>query len=250
MLTLRNLSKSFGNTTAVKDLNISVKNGEVSVLIGPSGCGKSTTLRLIMGLIEPDTGTITVSNQPLEVHEGNTLLKQRRSMGYVIQGGGLFPHLTARNNATIMARHLNWDPGRIRDRLHRLTALTHFPDKGLDRYPAELSGGQKQRVSLMRALMLDPEILLMDEPLGALDPMIRSDLQDQLQDIFNELNKTVLLVTHDLDEAAFFGDRIILMRKGQIVQKGSIEELQQNPREDFVTDFILAQQSHLEPSSQ
>ena len=162
-------------------------------------------------------------------------------MGYVIQEGGLFPHLTAAANVTLMARHLEWPPDRLQTRLQALAALTQFPAEALGRYPVQLSGGQRQRVSLMRALMLDPDVLLLDEPLGALDPMIRADLQTDLKRIFQQLHKTVVLVTHDLGEAAFLGDVIVLMRAGEIVQQGPLAELLQTPAEPFVTDFINAQ---------
>jgi osmoprotectant transport system ATP-binding protein len=145
-----------------------------------------------------------------------------------------------------MASHLGWAPERIEERLAELTELTQFPADGLDRYPAQLSGGQRQRVSLMRALMLDPELLLMDEPLGALDPMIRADLQEELKDIFRRLNKTVLLVTHDLGEAAYLGDTIVLMREGSIVQQGALADLLERPADPFVARFIKAQRSHFD----
>jgi osmoprotectant transport system ATP-binding protein len=162
-------------------------------------------------------------------------------MGYVIQEGGLFPHLTAAANVTLMARHLGWPLARLQDRLQVLTTLTRFPQAALDRYPVQLSGGQRQRVSLMRALMLDPDVLLLDEPLGALDPMIRVSLQTDLKRIFQQLDKTVVLVTHDLGEAAYLGDYVVLMRAGEIVQQGSLAELLESPAEAFVTDFINAQ---------
>jgi len=175
-----------------------------------------------------------------------TAVELRRRMGYVIQDGGLFPHLTAAGNITLMARYLGWSRARVRDRLTELAELTHFPPEGLDRFPVQLSGGQRQRVSLMRALMLDPEVLLLDEPLGALDPMIRSGLQRELKSIFRTLRKTVILVTHDIGEAGFFGDEIVLLREGRAVQRGSLEDLVRTPAEAFVTDFVNAQRTPLE----
>src|SRR5262249_38663170 len=145
----------------------------------------------------------------------------RRRTGYVIQDGGLFPHLTARANAALMARHLGWDRVRIDARVNELAALTRFPADGMDRYPHQLSGGQRQGVGLIRALMLDPAALLLDEPLAALDPLVRADLQSDLRDIFRSLGKTVVLVTHDLGEATFFADRVVLLREGQVVQEGT-----------------------------
>jgi osmoprotectant transport system ATP-binding protein len=166
-------------------------------------------------------------------------------MGYVVQDGGLFPHLTAQANAALLARYLGWIEQRVNARLTELSQLTHFPAEGLNRYPIQLSGGQRQRVSLMRALMLDPEVLLLDEPLGALDPIVRSDLQMDLRRIFRALGKTVILVTHDLSEAGFFGDRIVLLRDGQIVQQGTLAELTQTPADPFVTRFINAQRANM-----
>jgi osmoprotectant transport system ATP-binding protein len=164
-------------------------------------------------------------------------------MGYVIQDGGLFPHLTAEENVGLMARHLKWDRNRIDERIAALAELTLFPLDGLSRYPAQLSGGQKQRVSLMRAIMLDPEVLLLDEPLGALDPMIRADLQNELREIFRQLGKTVVMVTHDIHEAGYFGDSIVLMREGQVVQRATLADLLSHPADPFVTRFINAQRT-------
>ncbi len=157
----------------------------------------------------------------------------------------MFPHLSAGGNVTLMARYLKWDTGRIENRLHELAEIARFPIDGLSRFPTQLSGGQRQRVSLMRALMLDPEVLLLDEPLGALDPMIRADLQTDLKRIFQSLKKTVLLVTHDMGEAAFFSDLIILLRDGEIVQTGTLDEFCETPANPFVTHFINAQRSAL-----
>ena len=243
MIDLSDVAKSYGRVVALKPLSIRFEAGETTVLIGPSGCGKSTLLRLIVGLIRPDTGTVRFDGQP--VNKENALVLRRR-MGYVIQEGGLFPHLTARRNVTLMAQQLHWDDLRISERVAYLSDLVHLPEKRLTDYPAQLSGGQRQRVSLMRALMLDPDVLLLDEPLGALDPMIRAGLQDELRDIFRKLNKTVVMVTHDIREAAHFAGRIVLMNEGRIVQSGSVEELLQQPKDPFVSKFIRAQRSPLE----
>ena len=167
-------------------------------------------------------------------------------MGYVIQDGGLFPHLTAQENIELMARHLRWDSSRLASRLSELVGLTHFPPDALTRFPVQLSGGQRQRVSLMRALMLDPHVLLLDEPLGSLDPMVRSDLQAELKSIFDALKKTVVLVTHDMGEAGFFGNPILLLRDGRIVQQGTLAELVTMPADPFVTRFVNAQRSPLD----
>jgi osmoprotectant transport system ATP-binding protein len=238
MLELRDVSKRFGNTTVLEPLTLSIEPGQTTVLIGPSGCGKSTLLRLMIGLIAPDRGSVRFEGQ--EFTRENALLL-RRKMGYVIQEGGLFPHLTARGNVALMARYLGWAEPRIGEKIHTLAELTHFPPDGLDRYPVQLSGGQRQRVGLMRALMLDPDLLLLDEPLGALDPLVRFDLQQDLRDIFRKLNKTVVLVTHDMSEASFFGDVVLLMYQGRIVQRGRIEDMIKAPADPFVTRFLNAQ---------
>jgi osmoprotectant transport system ATP-binding protein len=167
-------------------------------------------------------------------------------MGYVIQDGGLFPHLDARGNVALMARHIGWEPERVAERLAALCELTRFPREALTRFPAQLSGGQRQRVSLMRALMLDPDALLLDEPLGALDPMIRSELQADLRQIFTHLHKTVVVVTHDIGEAGFLADELVLLRDGRILQRGTLSELISAPADPFVTRFVNAQRSPLE----
>jgi osmoprotectant transport system ATP-binding protein len=240
---LNGVSKSFGDTPALYPLDLSIEAEKTTVLIGQSGCGKSTLIRLMVGLVLADTGSVIFEGKALAPAELPLL---RRKMGYVIQEGGLFPHLTARENVCLMANHVGEAPSKVSSRLSELCELTHFPADGLDRYPAELSGGQRQRVSLMRALMLDPDVLLLDEPLGALDPMIRAGLQEELRDIFRSLNKTVVMVTHDIGEAGYFGDEIVLLREGRIVQTGSLEDLVKDPVEDFVTQFINAQRSPLE----
>ena len=243
MLALRNIAKRYGPLQALHPISLEFLPQSTTVLIGPSGCGKSTILRLLVGLVTPDSGTVEVDGRPLT--PGN-VLEMRHRMGYVIQDGGLFPHLTARDNVTLLARHLKWEKDRIAARVDELRQLTDFPETGLDRFPAQLSGGQMQRVSLMRALMLDPAVLLLDEPLGALDPMIRASLQGDLRDIFRELRKSVVMVTHDIGEAGFFGDKIVLMREGRIIQKGTLTELVNAPADVFVTQFINAQRSPLE----
>ena len=244
---LNEVAKSCGETRALQRSTLNIPSREITVLIGPSGCGKSTLLRLMLGLTQPDEGEIRFEGQTLKQ---DNVLSLRQRMGYVIQDGGLFPHLTASENVSLMARYIGWNESRISDRLEELSGLTRFPGEGLTRYPVQLSGGQRQRVSLMRALMLDPDVLLMDEPLGALDPMIRAGLQDDLRQIFKTLKKTVVMVTHDMGEAGFFGDSIILMRDGLILQCGSLDELVKSPADSFVTDFINAQRTPLEGISE
>jgi osmoprotectant transport system ATP-binding protein len=238
MLQLVGVSKSYGSVPALWPTDLSVSAGRTTVLIGPSGCGKSTLLRLMAGLIQPDSGIVTFEGVPVTKDKAREL---RRRIGFVVQDGGLFPHLTARGNATLMARHLRWSREHMEKRLAELTALTRFPAELLDHYPVQLSGGQRQRVSLMRALMLDPPLLLLDEPLGALDPLIRSDLQADLRGIFQTLHKTVVLVTHDLGEAGFLGDTLVLMQAGRIVQQDTFSNLIHSPASEFVTRFINAQ---------
>lgn len=247
MLTLQNISKRYGDSTVLHPLSLSIPTGKTSVLIGPSGCGKSTLIRLMIGLIEQNTGTVLFEGTPLTKEN---ILGLRRRFGYVIQEGGLFPHLTARENVTLMAEYLNLKTEKIQQRLSELTTLTRFPVEALDRYPIQLSGGQRQRVALMRALMLDPDILLLDEPLGALDPMIRFELQNELKQIFQTLHKTVVMVTHDIGEAAYLGDRIILLRQGKIVQEGKIQDLMERPAEPFVEEFIRAQRTPLKSAEE
>ncbi len=243
MIDLDAVTKRYGSEHAVRDLSLQVPAGQTTVLIGPSGSGKSTLLRLMIGLTQPDTGTVTVEGQPL-TH--TNVQAVRRRMGYVIQEGGLFPHLTGRANAALMARHLGWSQDRIDARIEELTRLVQLDPDRLSQYPTELSGGQRQRVSLMRALMLDPDVLLLDEPLGALDPMIRADLQDDLRAIFRRLGKTVVFVTHDIGEAGFFGDHVVLLHQGTIEQQGRMSTLVTDPASAFVTDFIQAQRAPLE----
>ncbi len=238
MFELRGVSKTYGTQPALRPTDLELPAGRTTVLIGPSGCGKSTLLRLLIGLLQPDTGTVLFAGTPVTPA---TVLQVRHRVGYVVQDGGLFPHLTARGNITLLARYLGWERKRLDVRVAELAELTRFPADGLDRYPAQLSGGQRQRVGLMRALMLDPGALLLDEPLGALDPIIRSDLQADLRRVFQALRKTVVLVTHDLAEAAFFADRILLMRDGAVVQQGTLDDLWERPADPFVHRFIQAQ---------
>jgi len=243
MINLIDISKNYGDNQAVKSIDLRIETAKTTVLIGPSGCGKSTILRTIIGLISPDSGEVDIEGDTLGP---NNLISLRRKMGYVIQEGGLFPNLSAKENVSLMASFLGWDKSSIQKRIDELCELTKFPKDALQRYPIQISGGQRQRLSLMRALMLDPDILLLDEPLGALDPLIRSELQKDLKDIFSTLGKTVVMVTHDMGEAAFFADKIVLIKDGQIMQEGNIHDLIKTPSNPFVTTFINAQRNHLE----
>jgi osmoprotectant transport system ATP-binding protein len=242
MLELSGVSKAYGATTALYPTDLVIPTGQTTVLLGSSGCGKSTLLRLMLGLIRPDTGTVSFSGNPITPETAPAL---RRRMGYVIQDGGLFPHLSARANVILMAKQLAWTRSKIEQRMAELARLAQLAPGVFDQYPVQLSGGQRQRVSLMRALMLDPDVLLLDEPLGALDPITRSELQGDLRAIFQTLKKTVVLVTHDVGEAAFLGDTLVLMREGRIVQRGSLQDLVRCPSDPFVTRFINAQRNPL-----
>jgi osmoprotectant transport system ATP-binding protein len=240
LVRLVGVSKTYGAASALRPLDLSFAEGETTVLIGPSGCGKSTILRLIIGLLQADAGRIEVADK---VVAPATVAELRRNIGYVIQDGGLFPHLTARKNVLLMAQHLGRPALQMEARVAELCTLTRFPDEALERYPAELSGGQRQRVSLMRALALSPKLLLLDEPLGALDPLVRAALQKDLKEIFQRLKQTAILVTHDLAEAAYLGDRIVLMNEGRVVQQGTLADLRDHPANPFVTEFLNAQRT-------
>jgi len=237
VFSLVGVTRAFGAVRAVDDVSLDFARGRTTILIGTSGSGKSTVLRLLIGLEWPDAGEVYCDGEPLQRPRVPSV---RRSVGYVIQDGGLFPHLTVLGNLALLPHHLGWNRARIRERALELAELTHLKESQFARFPAELSGGQLQRVALMRALMLDPPTLLLDEPLGALDPLVRHGLQDELCEIFRRLGKTVIMVTHDLAEAAFFSDRLVLMRRGRVVQTGSIEDFRRTPADDFVRGFLAA----------
>ncbi len=235
MIQLTGVTKRYGERVALHPTDLVVAEGTMTALIGPSGCGKSTLVRTVLGLIEPDGGKVMVGGDNVTKESAESA---RRKVGYVIQDGGLFPHLTARENVELMARYL----GRTgHERLDELAELTRLPKDALDRYPVELSGGQRQRIGLMRALMLKPKVLLLDEPLCALDPLVRSALQEDLKRVFGEEGLTVLLVTHDMGEAAYLADRIVLMREGRVVQQGALDDFRERPADSFVTEFMNAQ---------
>lgn len=235
---LIDVTKRFESATALSSISLKFEPGKTTILIGPSGCGKSTILRLIIGLVQPTSGEARFEGQMITPE---SILELRRRMGYVIQEGGLFPHLTARDNVLLLARHLRIPEEEMKARLVELCGLTRLPEAVLSRFPMELSGGQRQRVSLIRALMLRPELLLLDEPLAALDPIVRATLQTELKAIFRHLHQTVIFVTHELSEAAWLGDEIVLLREGQVVQVGTFEALRDHPGEAFVSEFINAQ---------
>ena len=235
MFSLQNVSVRYGSTVALRPVSMDVEPGATLVLIGPSGSGKTTLLRVMAGLVRPE-GEVRFGGEPV-----SDWRHVRHRIGYVVQEGGLFPHLTARENITLMSRVLGRDSGEAQARVEELAALTHLERGQLDRYPAELSGGQRQRVGIVRALMLRPDVLLLDEPLSALDPIIRAELAEELKTIIGTLGATVVLVTHSLSEARFFSDRLVLMRGGEVVQADSYEEFERAPAEPFVSEFIEAE---------
>jgi osmoprotectant transport system ATP-binding protein len=238
VIELEYITHSYLQAKSLDDVSLRVAAGETVALIGPSGCGKSTLLKVVLGLERPSRGRVAIEG--VELHASNEL-ELRRRVGYVIQSGGLFPHLSSVDNITLAARYLRRDAKWIDARVDELAELVQLRREVLQRFPTNLSGGQSQRVGLMRALMLDPAVLLLDEPLGALDPMVRHGLQEELRALFERLRKTVVLVTHDMAEAAFFANRLVLMRAGRIVQEGTYGDLANAPAEGFVSDFVRAQ---------
>jgi len=240
MVSLEGVSKVFGARVVLRPTSFQLADGERLALIGPSGCGKSTLLRMIVGLVSPDRGRVVIDGT--EVTPA-TAREVRRRIGYVIQDGGLFPHFTAEENVGLVAKLDGWSEGRRRLRIHELAELARLPPRLLDRYPRQLSGGERQRVGLMRALMLDPDVVLLDEPLGALDPIVRAGLQEDLRAAFAALKKSMLLVTHDMAEAAYLADTIAVVRDGEIVQRGTMRELVDTPAHPFVRELLGAQRS-------
>ena len=238
MLSFTNVSVGYESGVGVGPLNFELEAGQTTALVGPSGCGKSTVLRLAAGLLMPATGRVAIAGEALSA---TNIAGVRRRLGYVLQEGGLFPHLDAAANVTLMGRHLRWNRQRIDERLQQLLELVQLPRELLTRRPAQLSGGERQRVSLARALMLDPDLLLLDEPLGALDPVVRHDLQRELRALIRRLGKAVLFVTHDVAEAGYIADDLIVMRDGAFVQRGSLSALLAAPADESVGRFLQAQ---------
>jgi len=241
MIEFKNISLKYPNgKLAVSNVNLSIEEGQIICLIGTSGSGKTTLLKMLNRLIDPTEGEIYVSGKNLSEHDP---IELRRSMGYVIQEGGLLPHLTVMENITIIPEVSKQQKKEYIPRAEELLKLVKLdPAIHSDRYPIELSGGQRQRVGIARALMNDPPILLMDEPFGALDPITRKTLQEELVHLNEKLHKTIIFVTHDMAEAFSLGEKIILMKGGKVIQKGSEECFQDNPANDFVEEFIQGQQ--------
>lgn len=237
MIQLHEVHKSFPDgTQALKDISVTLPEGKLTVVIGPSGCGKTTLMKCINQLEKPTSGTISIHNQPISsIPE----VELRRDIGYVIQRIGLFPHMTIEKNAALVPQLKKWPKEKITARIRELMNLVGLdPDIYLGRYPLELSGGQQQRVGFVRALAADPSILLMDEPFSALDPISREQLQDELISLQQKIQKTIVFVTHDMDEALKIADMIILMKDGKIEQMGTPEEIIHSPANEFVTQFI------------
>ena len=237
MVEFKNVSKIYEDgTKAIDNLSLKIERGEFVVFIGPSGCGKTTSLKMVNYLEKASCGEVFVNNSNVSnVHP----VHLRRGIGYVIQEIGLMPHLTIAENIAIVPNLLKWQPGKISKRVNELLELAGLsPDKYRNRLPSQLSGGQQQRIGVLRALAADPDVVLMDEPFGALDPISKDKLQKELLDLQEKVKKTIIFVTHDIDEAFKLADRIVLMRRGKIEQIGTPEELKQNPANEFVRNFI------------
>jgi len=243
MITVTDVTKSYGNTQAVSNISFTISEGENLVLLGTSGCGKTTTIKMINRLIEPDSGSISIDE--VDVSNGKPE-ELRRKIGYVMQNIGLFPHFTIAENIAVVPKLLHWAPEKTSKRTQELLEKFRLPEKYLQLFPHELSGGQQQRVGLIRALITDPAVLLMDEPFGALDNVTRSGIQEEFKALEEFKRKTIVMVTHDVQEAFELGDRICLMDQGKIVQIGTPKELLFNPANEFVIKFLESQRLVLE----
>lgn len=244
MIELKRITKIFGRTKAVDDISFKVEEGETIVLLGTSGCGKTTTLKMINRLTEPSSGMITVNGENILEQSPEKL---RRGIGYVLQHHGLFPHYTVAQNIEIVPELLNWDKQKKQQRTEELLEKLDLPYKEFaELYPAQLSGGQQQRVGVARALAADAPVLLMDEPFGALDPITRAEIRKKLLHLEEFKKKTIIMVTHDIQEAFAYGDRVCVMDKGRIVQIGTKEELLMQDTNDFIKNFLEEQRLQLE----
>jgi osmoprotectant transport system ATP-binding protein len=240
MLELQNIFKTFEDRTVLSDVSLMVPKGATHALIGSSGSGKTTLLRITLGLIPFDKGYVKINDQALLSF---TQVEWADRIGYVPQDGGLFPHISGRNNVALIAKLRGWRRARIDDRVEELRKVVDLDPEILSRFPREMSGGQKQRVSIMRAAMMDPAVMLLDEPMAALDPLIRRSLQQELKSIFQRLGKTVLLVTHDLGEAVYLAEQMTMLHEGRVVQSGTPRDLLLHPANPFVSQFINAQRT-------
>ncbi|MGF9603953.1 choline ABC transporter ATP-binding protein OpuBA [Bacillus subtilis] len=236
MLTLENVSKTYkGGKKAVNNVNLKIAKGEFICFIGPSGCGKTTTMKMINRLIEPSAGKIFIDGENIMDQDPVEL---RRKIGYVIQQIGLFPHMTIQQNISLVPKLLKWPEQQRKERARELLKLVDMGPEYLDRYPHELSGGQQQRIGVLRALAAEPPLILMDEPFGALDPITRDSLQEEFKKLQKTLHKTIVFVTHDMDEAIKLADRIVILKAGEIVQVGTPDDILRNPADEFVEEFI------------
>lgn len=236
MLRFEHVSKTYkGGKKAVDDLNLDIDKGEFICFIGPSGCGKTTTMKMINRLIDPTEGKILIDDKDISQEDP---VKLRRSIGYVIQQIGLMPHMTIRDNIVLVPKLLKWSDEKKQERAKELIKLVDLPEEYLDRYPYELSGGQQQRIGVLRALAAEQNLILMDEPFGALDPITRDSLQEEFKNLQQELGKTIIFVTHDMDEALKLADRIVIMQSGKVVQFDTPDEILRHPANSFVEEFI------------
>ncbi len=236
MIDFKNICKTIDGKPILKNINISINKGELVVIIGPSGCGKTTTLKMINKLIKPTSGTIFIDGKNIEFEDD---IKLRRNMGYVIQQTGLLPHLTVEKNISLIPSLEKITEEKIKQKVYELLKLVELnPEEYAHKYPHELSGGQQQKVGIARAFAMNPEIILMDEPFSALDPITRNQLQNEVFNIQQSLKKTVIFVTHDMDEALKLGDRICIMKDGEIIQFNTPEQILRNPANEFVKEFI------------
>lgn len=236
MLTLENVSKTYkGGKKAVNNVNLKIAKGEFICFIGPSGCGKTTTMKMINRLIEPSAGKIFIDGENIMDQDPVEL---RRKIGYVIQQIGLFPHMTIQQNISLVPKLLKWPEQQRKERARELLKLVDMGPEYVDRYPHELSGGQQQRIGVLQALAAEPPLILMDEPFGALDPITRDSLQEEFKKLQKTLHKTIVFVTHDMDEAIKLADRIVILKAGEIVQVGTPDDILRNPADEFVEEFI------------
>ena len=236
MIEFKGINKIYKNNVVLYDVNLKLEEGNIIVFVGPSGCGKTTTVKMINRLVKPTSGQVLINGEDIS---NKNIINLRRNIGYVIQQTGLFPHMTIKENIGIVAKMQKMKPKEIEEKTKELLEMVGLDyEKFADRYPTELSGGQQQRVGIARALITNPEIILMDEPFSALDPITRSQLQDELINIQTQFKKTIIFVTHDMDEAIKIADKICIMGKGRVIQYDDPETILKNPANEFVSDFV------------
>ena len=236
MIEFKGINKIYKNNVVLYDVNLKLEEGNIIVFVGPSGCGKTTTVKMINRLVKPTSGQVLINGEDIS---NKNIINLRRNIGYVIQQTGLFPHMTIKENIGIVAKMQKMKPKEIEEKTKELLEMVGLDyEKFADRYPTELSGGQQQRVGIARALITNPEIILMDEPFSALDPITRSQLQDELINIQTQFKKTIIFVTHDMDETIKIADKICIMGKGRVIQYDDPETILKNPANEFVSDFV------------